>query len=66
MHADLLSESEENYVIIEMFENKKEELFTCDYKLGSFKIPCEHRGITAQRKNAKFGFRFKDTLISCK
>lgn len=66
MHADLLSDVEGSYVIIEMFEKNADEIFKCKFKLGQFDVPCEHRGIQSKSKAAKAGFLFKDSLISCK
>lgn len=66
IHADVLSDSEGNYVIIEMFEKKSKEMFPCSVKITGVQIPCIHRGINAQSKQEKFGFNFKDSLLSCK
>lgn len=66
IHADVLSDSEGNYVIIEMFEKKSKEMFPCSVKIMGVQLPCTHRGINAQSKQENFGFNFKDSLLSCK
>jgi len=45
---------------------EKETLFSCKSKLQSLDIPCRHRGITSQSKKATFGFKFVDSMLSCK
>lgn len=65
MHADLLADNETNYVIIEFFETQK-TLFKCNYTVQGIRVPCKHRGIEAQSKQGTFGFKFVDSLLSCK
>lgn len=48
-----------------MFEVDK-TLFRCSQTVQGVKVPCKHRGIEAQSKSDTMGFRFVDSLISCK